>query len=111
MIVRHKCGQRLFDSRYGCVELTGPTPDIAVKCPRCSRKEHRTVVVKYKMQLPRWIGHLEPKVVHCADVNCRGRVGDVSLPYRLAEDGDIQIKCPRCRKITSFSVEGLAIVS
>jgi phage FluMu protein Com len=101
---------RLFDSKYGCVELTGPTPDLAIKCPRCSRKEHRTVIVKYRMQLPRWIGHAEPKAVHCVDVNCRARVIDVGLPYVLSENGDAEVACPRCHRLTKISLEGLAFV-
>jgi hypothetical protein len=68
-------------------------------------------VVKFKMQLPRYAEHAEPKVVHCADVNCRARVCDVGLPHRLAESGDVQIACPRCRRITHLLLEGVISIA
>ena len=108
----HLCNQRLFDSLHPTDELTGPSPDIAVKCPRCSRQKKYPVVVKYRLKLPRWIAPVVPEAVYCSDMKCLARLCDLSLPYTIVENfGDIQIKCPKCGKFTELLLQGIAHVA
>lgn len=110
--IRHgACNSRLFDSLHPVAELTGPTPDIAVKCHRCSRKQHTDVIVKYRIRLPRWQEPITPEAIYCANLRCLARLCDLSLPYTLVENfGDVEIKCPKCGELTKIKLERVAVV-
>jgi len=110
--IRHKtCGSRLFDSLHEVAELTGPTPDIAIKCSRCSRKSKHDVIAKFRIRLPRWIGPVRPESIYCASLQCLARLCDMSFPYTQVENfGDIEIKCGKCGELTKIKLEQVAVV-
>ena len=112
MKVRHICNQRLFDSTYKCKEMDGPLPDISIVCHRCSRNAQKRVLVKFKVELPRWIEPIIPEPVTCSNLMCMSRVCDLSLPYTLVdglETHDMAIKC-HCGTVTYISLGGVARV-
>lgn len=109
--IRHACHSRLFDSAHLVEPLEGPTPDLAIKCSRCSRKEQRDVIVKYRVKLPRWQAPITPERIYCGNLKCLSRLCDLALPYTLTDsNGDIEIKCHRCREITHIRLGGVAVV-
>ena len=110
MIVRHQtCIARLFDSRIKLSVVDGRSADLAVRCSRCSKDRPTTVF--YRVDLPRWVvpGRRESQPVLCQNIHCLSRLCDLSLPYKqIDSDGDISIKCHRCKLITHLLLTGVA---
>lgn len=107
---RHSCGQRLLDLAYPAEEVRGREGDIAVKCPRCSRREKRTVVVGLRLRLPRYVSPTEPTPIHCVDPACLARVADVALAHTYTDRGDVAFRCPRCKAGVALALSGVVVV-
>ena len=109
--IRHYCMARLFDSKYKVHLTGGVSPDLEIKCQRCSWKERRKITAGYIFALPHYIPPNNPKAIYCSDPNCLARLCDLSLPYTIVgHDGDIAIACHRCKMITRLRLSGIAEV-
>ncbi len=110
--VRHKaCHVRLFDSRYATQEMSGISPDISIKCPRCSRDKGHTILAQFRLELPKKTAPIPPESVYCSNLNCMGRLFDLALPYTLTDrPSDISIMCSKCKTVTWVQLGGIISV-
>lgn len=109
--IRHSCNARLFDSGYEVQVLTGPLPDLAIKCQRCSKAQKSPVIAQYRLRLPHAVAPIIPEPIYCANLVCLARICDLSLPYTLVESGgDIEMMCHKCKELTRVRIEGVVLV-
>src|SRR3990167_3915247 len=112
--IRHLCNARLFDSRYECEETQGKVADIAISCQRCHAKASPRSLAQYRVKTLRWVPHITPEPIYCANLECLARLCDLGIPYMLVNDqhkSDIDIKCRRCGEMTMIQLNGVADIT
>ena len=106
--IRHTCNALLFKSKYECQVMRGLSPDISVKCQKCSRGTHHDEIVSFRLKLPRYIPPIPPEPIRCSNLECLARLCDLSLPYMIVDDGgDVEFVCRKCKSVTQMTISGV----